>query len=59
MKIRNLHSWAGLDFSFAPDEIIDLPDDIAQARIDAGLAEVVKEKKPLSKLFKPEAEGIE
>lgn len=37
MKVKNLESWAGEDFSYAPGEIIDLPDDVAAARIEAGL----------------------
>lgn len=37
MKVRNLVSWGGADFNFMPDDIVDLPDDIAKARMDAGL----------------------
>ena len=41
MLVRNLVPWSGLDFSFAPGDELDLPDGVAQARIDAGLAEPV------------------
>ena len=41
MQVVNLPAWAGADFSYAPGEVITLPDDVAQARIDAGLAEPV------------------
>lgn len=37
MKAVNLIPWAGLHFSFAPGSLIDMPEDIAQARIYAGL----------------------
>lgn len=39
MRVRNLISWAGHDFSYVPGEEIDLPDDVAAARIAEGLAE--------------------
>lgn len=43
MKVRNLISWAGPDFSFLPGDIIDLDDETATARIAAGLAELPKD----------------
>ena len=43
MRVKNLPSWAGDDFSYAPGQIIDLDDVTAQARINAGLAEAVEE----------------
>lgn len=42
MLVRNLVPWSGLDFGFAAGDELDLPDDVAQARIDAGLAESVE-----------------
>lgn len=41
MRVRNLQAWAGEEFSYVAGDEIDLPDDIAQARIDAGLCEPV------------------
>jgi hypothetical protein len=41
MLVRNLVSWAGADFSHAPGDVVDLPDDVAAARIEAGFAEAV------------------
>lgn len=41
MLVVNLPAWAGADFSHTPGDVIELPDDVAQARIDAGLAEPV------------------
>lgn len=38
MKVENLVSWAGLDFSYVGGEILDLDDEVAEARIAAGLA---------------------
>jgi hypothetical protein len=39
MIVRNLVAWVGPDFDRLPGEEIDLPDDVAQARIEAGLCE--------------------
>lgn len=39
MLIRNLASWAGLRFEVQPEEIVELDDEVALARIAAGLAE--------------------
>lgn len=41
MQIINTVSWAGHDFSFSPGDTIDLPDEIALARIEAGLADAL------------------
>ncbi|MDB5618459.1 hypothetical protein [Tardiphaga sp.] len=38
MKVINLSSWAGRSFDLAHGEFIDMPDDMAVARIAAGLA---------------------
>jgi hypothetical protein len=46
MLIINLVAWAGLDFSYDHGAIIDLPDDVAKARIDAGMAEPAPVEKP-------------
>ena len=43
MRVVNLHSWAGLNFSCAPGEEIELPDDVAAARLDLGLVAPVPE----------------
>lgn len=42
MLVRNLVSWAGMDFSFVPGQEIDLPDEVAEARIAAGLVEAIE-----------------
>ena len=46
MLVRNLVSWAGHDFSHMPGAIVDLPDDIAEARIIAGLAVLAPNLEP-------------
>jgi hypothetical protein len=46
MLVINLVAWAGLDFSYDHGAVIDLPDDVAQARIAAGMAEPVPVEKP-------------
>lgn len=46
MLVRNLVPWAGLDFSLAPGDTIDLPDETATARIAAGLAAAIEETPP-------------
>jgi len=46
MKVKNLVSWAGASFSYAPGAIIDLPDEVATARIAAGLVEAIPEDGP-------------
>lgn len=37
MLVVNLVSWAGLDFMREPGQVIELPPEIAKARIAAGL----------------------
>jgi hypothetical protein len=44
MLVINLVAWAGLDFSYDHGAVIDLPDDVAKARIAAGMAEPAPEK---------------
>ena len=39
MTVRNLVPWAGENFSVRPGELVDLPEEIALGRIEAGLAE--------------------
>lgn len=41
MRVRILVSIAGLDFSYVPGQIVDMPDDKAAAWIDGGNAERV------------------
>lgn len=59
MRVKNLHPWAGEDFSFSPGQEIELDDDIALARIEAGLCEAIDEapaggKKKKSKAKTPD-----
>jgi hypothetical protein len=42
MRVRTTTPWSGHDFNLVPGDEIDLPDDVAQARINAGLAEAVE-----------------
>ncbi|MGC4050975.1 MAG: hypothetical protein QM757_16545 [Paludibaculum sp.] len=42
MRVTNLQSWAGENFSYLPGEVIDLPKAIATARIKAGLASPIQ-----------------
>lgn len=37
MKVVNLVSWSGMEFSYAPGDEIELPDNVATARIALGL----------------------
>lgn len=57
MKVINSVPWAGLDFSYLPGQAIELPDEVAVARINLGLATEFKAKK-LSKLFTPEPADV-
>ena len=41
MRVKNLHPWAGNDFSYLPGEEIELDDEVAVARIEAGLCEAL------------------
>lgn len=38
MLVINQVSWSGHHFSFAIGQVVDLTDEVGQARIDAGLA---------------------
>lgn len=38
MIVKNLVPWSGHRFSYTAGDLIDVPDDVAQARIEAGLA---------------------
>ena len=40
MLIRSLTAWCGVDFSVAHGEVLDVPDEIGEARIAANLAEL-------------------
>lgn len=44
VKFKNGVSWAGENFSYIPGDIIDLPEETAKARQDAGLGTVLKDK---------------
>lgn len=41
MLIKSLASWAGLGFSVNYGEVIEVTDEVGEARIEAGLAEEV------------------
>ncbi|MFO0773719.1 MAG: hypothetical protein U0172_03525 [Nitrospiraceae bacterium] len=41
VRCKNLESWSGDTFSYAPQQIIDLPAEIAHARAEAGLVELL------------------
>lgn len=45
MIVKNLVAWAGPDFSCLPGEEIDLPDDVATARVEAGLCAWIEQPK--------------
>jgi hypothetical protein len=42
MLVRNLVAWAGEGFSYVDGDVIDMPDAMAQARIEAGVAEAAR-----------------
>lgn len=46
MRVRNLVSWAGEGFSHVPGDILELPDDMAAARIEGGVAEEAPPETP-------------
>ena len=41
MRVKNLQAWAGESFSYVAGDVIELPEEIALARIEAGLVEAV------------------
>lgn len=45
-KVRMIQSMAGATFSYAPDDVIEVREDVAQAWQDAHVAEIVTEEKP-------------
>lgn len=47
MRVVNVNSWAGESFSYRPGEVIELPDNVAEARIELGLARPLGEMEPL------------
>lgn len=61
MKVRNTVAWAGIDFSYAVGDIIDLPETTALARIAEGLAEALPNKKapPAAEPTAVTAEAVE
>ncbi len=44
VRFHNSVSWAGVNFSYAPGDVLDLDEVTAKARQDAGLGAIVKEK---------------
>lgn len=52
MRVKNLVPWAGDDFSCSPGEEIELADDVALARIEAGLCEAIDDLPAKSKKAK-------
>lgn len=61
MRVINLQAWAGGDFSHLPGDVIELQDEIAQARIEAGLAAPVDDagEVPQTKKGKKAKKGID
>jgi hypothetical protein len=49
MRVKNLQAWAGTDFSYLPGDEIELDDDVATARIEAGLCEALPGSEPSNK----------
>lgn len=49
MKIKLLTSLAGVDFSYAAGDVVELSEDDSQRLIERGLAEVVAKKKAVSR----------
>lgn len=45
MRVINLVSWAGQDFDYKVGEAIELPKDVAEARIEAELCRLPDPKK--------------
>lgn len=44
VQFKNTESWAGENFSYAPGEIISLPEATALARQEAGMGTIVEQK---------------
>ena len=56
MRVKNLQAWAGTEFSYLPGDEIELDDDVATARIEAGLCEALPGSEPAkAKPKKPKA----
>lgn len=53
MRVKNLVSWSGPDWQSDPGDEIDLPDDIALARVAAGLCATLPITKVSTKLTQP------
>ena len=41
MLVVNKVPWSGMDFSYPPGQVVDLPSEVAEARIREGLAQRV------------------
>lgn len=41
VECRNLESWSGMDFSYAPGQVVLLPAEVAVARAAEGLVELI------------------
>lgn len=52
MLVKNLVNWAGDRFVYEPGDLIEMPNDVALARIEAGLAvpHDGKPEKPVPKM---------
>jgi hypothetical protein len=56
MLIKNLVAWAGDRFSYEPGDVIEMPEEIALPRIDAGLAAAHDGKAEKPTILKHQAE---
>ncbi len=57
VAIVNLTAWAGLDFSHLPGQVVEVDDDTAAARVEAGLATFVDPPAATSKSAKAQAKA--
>lgn len=47
MRVVNSQAWAGENFAYVQGDVIELPDNVAAARIAAGLAEPLEAQREL------------
>lgn len=59
MRVKNLESWSGHDFSYVPGEIIEIDDDIALARIAGGVCAAIDEEPAPTKRKVKKEEPVE
>lgn len=58
MQVRNLVPWSGHDFNYIPDEIVDLPDEMAKDREAAGLVAFLSPAAAKKAAAEPKAEAF-